>query len=283
MSDIRRYIALVEEAQGLDEVYSKDNKYLLDYMRSAEFDPWQNWWAVCRWLEQHDHLDLVNAAIKAEDPNADPVDSADELNDQYDAQIFHELPQDIQKECAEWVIDYMRQHDPAEAPTWAHMDLQNKNLLPRQTWLIHFSDNAREIAYNGFKYGIDQMDQLGLTTWFKDEAKRHGGYNFAYTVDYLIGSRLGNSYESNYGKHAVMFQNSGVHGFHYGDDEDQVIFWGADVRPHNIVWLYNDHGTWQVLSKTKGGDPVYQDENITKVVKWVMANFAQYRKVLTGR
>ena len=37
-----------------------------------------------------------------------------------------------------------------------------------------------------------------------------------------------------------MFQNSGVHCYHYGDEENQVVFWGADVDPRDIILITHD-------------------------------------------
>lgn len=43
MSLLRKYISIVE-------TYSKENGYLLRYMKNREFDPYNNWQMVCSWL-----------------------------------------------------------------------------------------------------------------------------------------------------------------------------------------------------------------------------------------
>jgi len=98
--------------------------------------------------------------------------------------------------------------EPAGAPTWSHMSLERETLLPRNTWLIHFTNEPYSIAKNGFTIGMDDMERLGLTTYFSKEYKSLGGYNFAF----LAPSREANwaATKRRYGKSAVMFQNSGI-------------------------------------------------------------------------
>jgi hypothetical protein len=271
---MRDLIDLVESLQSVEEKYTSNNKYFLHYMRDGDFDPWSNWGIICSWLFDNDYEEEVNAAITQQSGEHEPVTDGDELADNYDADLFSALPKDIQTQAAEYTIEWLMRHDPADAPTTAHMDLRKQKLLPRTTWLIHFSDNAEQIADNGFKYGQDQMDKLGLTTWFKDEAKKYGGYNFAFLASSVHGP-------SNYGSHAVLFQNSGVHCYHYGDNEDQIIFWGADVEPSTIV-LIRKSDEWEVIARGLRDRVVYKSGDIDTVIQWTMKNFAQYRKALTG-
>lgn len=286
---MRKFIQLVENAAPelqaeLDEKYTENNTALLHYMRKKEFDPYQHWYEVCEWLEENDHLYMVSQLLDQD------FQLADDLHDE-EPDVFYKLPAQIQKECASEVIEKVMQHDPSEAPTWAHLDLNQNNLLKRQTWLIHFSDYAHDIAYNGFTHGSDDMSKLGLTTWTKHAAKQYGGYNFAF----IAGSRDANIAASNgkYGKNAVMFQNAGVYAEHYGDQEDQVMFWGADVNKHEIVLLTKtEYDGWCVEAKGKmspNRDYAFvpnhdaRESDFEQCVKWVMNNFAQYRRVLTGR
>lgn len=271
MSDLRTLINLAEK-------YSSDNIALLRYMKNDQFDPYASWYFVCQWLEDNDCLELVSEIVRH------PVESDDDIRE-LEPEIFYKLPENIQKACGEWVIDYLMQQHPEEAPTTAHMSLSRNQLLPRNTWLIHFSNNAESIAYNGFKYGIDQMDQLGLTTYKSDSEKAYGGYNFAFTA----GGRYSRyaAAQGKYGRDAVMFQNSGVMAFHSGDEEEQIMFHGTDVDPRNIVLIKNDpYEGWQVMSARQknvrnSGRPVFKGE-FEQCEAWVMKHFAQYRKALTG-
>ena len=52
--------------------------------------------------------------------------------------------------------------------TKAHLGLARNKLLPRTTWLVHFSDNAEDIVQEGFKYGEDDYSDLALTTHKKE-------------------------------------------------------------------------------------------------------------------
>lgn len=257
--------------QSILESYSERNTALLRYLKGGEFDPYAAWWLVAGWIHNNGYTQTVAPGEK--------IKSARELGE-YEPDLFYKLPEDAQRACAEWVIDYMMQHNPAEAPTHAHVTVNRGQLLPATTWLVHFSDNASNIALNGFTYGIDEMDRLGLTTWFTDKAKDRGGYNFAFEARSRHAEFA--AYGRKYGMNAVLFQNSGVHCTHYGDEEDQVIFWGADVKPKRIVYLDRPEGDWQVAN-VKTGRPLFTADRYIKVVDWVIANEAQYRSVLYGR
>jgi hypothetical protein len=279
MNDIRRYMALVENE--VTEVYSRDNAELLRYMQKKEFDPYNHWFDVSRWLVRNGYLEEISAIVGEE------IEDVDDLTDNYDADLFFKLPVNIQKQCADDVVDELMQIDAADAPTWAHLDAER--MLHRQTWLVHFSDHAHQISHAGFTIGVDQMDKLGLTTHLGDYAKREGGYNFAFEAtsrDALHAAR-GRQGLPKYGKHAVMFQNAGVRAYHYGDEETQIIFHGKDVDPKNIILIVNDDNTgkWSVSAREHGKrgqrEYVYASEKFENVVKWVIANHAQYRGVIT--
>lgn len=266
---MRYWIKLVEAS--LDEKYTSDNSALLRYMKASEFDPYGLWHAVAEWLSQNGDEEDFQALAGVDHMDEDEIA-------ELDPEVFHRLSSARQAEIARDVVDTLVQYDPASAPTWAHMSLSKDRLLPRTTWLIHFSDEAESIAQNGFKYGIDQMDRLGLTTWLGKSEKGYGGYNFAFEAtsrDALRGTK--------YGRDAVLFMNSGVKAYHYGDDESQIIFIGKDVDPRDIVLLRNDGGDWLVTPKADiGRDAVFRG-TLPQAIKWVMSNWAQYRRILGGR
>lgn len=270
--------------QKLDEKYSANNSYFLRYMQGNDgdtTDPYQAWWEICEWLEDNDYLDDISELISQKNPDQPvAIQDADELRE-YDADIFYLLPQDVQRQAYEHAVEQMMQHNAAEAPTTAHMDLQNNKLLDRETWLVHFSDDAGSIAHNGFKYGMDRMDNLGLTTYYTDNAKAHGGYNFAFLADSRYAKWA--AQQGKYGKNAVIFQNSGVHCYHHGDEEDQIVFWGADVEPNGIVLLVKDYEEWQVVptGSHQSREYFFKGE-FEECVNWVEKNFRQYRNVLTA-
>lgn len=264
------------------EVYSEPNTYLHRYLKDNKFDPGASWWAVCNIIGKNSQY--YKALTKALGRKV----SKTELDDE-DPEIFYQLPEDMQESIAEQVVNYLLQHDPAEAPSSAYLSLTNKkSVIHRLTWLIHFTDDPEDIATEGFKYGMYDPSKLGLTTYIKNTSsdKSDGGYNFAFEA----GSKYSKwaEHQKKYGKHAVMFQNSGVRAWHNGDEEEQIIFWGPDVQPRNIVVLkhYDD---WTVIGKTlyyKSKYPSFDKElfkgDFEKVEDWVMKHFQQYRKALTG-
>lgn len=270
MTDFRKFVNI--QMGSLMEKYSSHTASFLRYMRGKEFDPYNHWWEVCDWLERTDHLDMVSELI------GEQIDSAADLRE-HDAEIFYELPEEVQKKCGEDVVEYILRHDPAEAPTWGHANLTADRMLPNTTWLIHFTDDPDSIKREGFKIGLDRMDRLGLTTWFKNEggSKKYGGYNFAFTADSKYAYYA--MRKGSYGKHAVMFRNSGVKIYHYGDEEDQIVFWGADVDPKGIVPMYgNGNGDWVIHSQKI--DRVFFEGSFENAIKWVETNYQQYRKHL---
>ena len=175
----------------------------------------------------------------------------------------------------QWLWDKMERGDLTEMPAWGVMSFER---IVKNQWLIHFGDEADEIWVNQkFSYGLDDLYNLGYTTYFKKEAKKFGGYNFAYDIKdfarYGRSSYGGGSWK--YGSKVVLFRASGVKAHHYGDEEPQVIFWGETAR--DIVLIREtDPGPWGVNGK---GRYVFIGE-LTDAVRWVITNFDQYRRVL---
>jgi hypothetical protein len=260
----------------LDETYSRNNNYLLQYMKNNEFDPYDCWWEVCDWLEERGYLEEISQIL------GHPVESASDLNEE-EPDVFYKLPDDIRERCGEEIIEQMMRYNPAEAPTRAHLDLRDNKLLPRGTWLVHFSNAANMIWREGFTRGVDQMDKLGLTTWFDNDGfnKKYGGYNFAFTAQSRYAENA--ALNKKYGNEAVLFQNSGVKGYHYSDEEEQVIFWGADIRPGSLVYLRHESNNWIVTANrdTKRGDRNLFQGDYENAVQWVIKNYDQYRKYLS--
>lgn len=129
--------------------------------------------------------------------------------------------------------------------------------------------------------GVSEIEKLGLTTSLGEFDKKYGGYNFAYTLgdfkkygrsDYTRGGGW------KYGKEAVIFNASGVKLWHHGDEEPQVIFWGATAK--NIIPLTRgDNMDWAVRSKVTG-NILFESDELETLVRWVEAHFNQYRKHL---
>ena len=201
---------------------------------------------------------------------------------------------DIRYEIAEKIDSYMdahpglweRLHDyvmarrPEDAPTTSHMTPERE--LPRDTWLVHFSDHAREISAQGFRIGEPDVAMLGLTRFRNQDAP---GYNFAF----VAGSRHSRqaAARSKYGSDAVMFMAPAHLVWHFGDEEEQAIFDGESVRPADIVLVTRDRGdggeVWTVRSRREGARDPYRSYDFAKAEAWVMQNWRQYMKVIMSR
>lgn len=157
--------------------------------------------------------------------------------------------------------------------------------LVKNQWLIHFTSTPYEIQREGFTVGAKDLSRLGLTTRISRSDKT-GGYNFAYTADDYVeyAKRDHGVYvDWKYGAHAVMFRASGLRMWHKTDQEPQTIFWGADAR--DVVVLRDlrkvSKGDGWCAVDCDGTELVFCAAGLERVVDWVMANFEQYRKVLT--
>lgn len=154
-------------------------------------------------------------------------------------------------------------------PTYDVMDYKR---VVKNEWLVHFSDNAEDIARDGFRRATYDMDELGYSNAKEDE-----GYCFAFSADYV------NDWNANkYGREAVLFRASGVEGYHYGDEEKQVIFYNNDAK--DIVYLHHDsaYGEWYVESDITG-NVIHSADRVADLIQWVIANFNQYRRHLLYR
>ncbi len=246
----------------LIEMYSSQNTYALQALKNTDFDYYNHWWEICNWAEETDNLDAFG-----------DFESAEQLHEE-DASLFEHIPEYLQKEASETILHNLMRHDPAEVPSSEWFTPENK-LIPRQTWLVHFTDHASAIIHDGFTKGMDDAYKLGLTTYFGDGAKQYGGYNFAFEAKSRYASFAAS--QKKYGKEAILFQSSGVKAWHSGDEEDQIIFWGPEVDKNSLIYIHQSHGDWYVLNKHSR--PIIQGE-FEYIVNWLIANYDQYRKAL---
>lgn len=278
----------------LFEKYTKDNTALLRHLKNKEFDAYSYWYEICTMLVNYQETEIIDELLKMAGPEYQDWDSEDLSPSDLlglEPSLFYKLPKSDQENIAERVIDKLLQDDPANAPSSAYMGLNSESLLKRTTWLVHFSDNAEDIAREGFKYGVDQMDRLGLTTYMSHQEKEYGGYNFAFIADSREADFISrDNLIPKYGRDAVLFQNSGVRAWHNGDEEEQIIFYGKEVDPRGIVYLSEVDGDWIVNvhpTKYKRFGQNSKEGGVFKstykaCVDWVQNNFDQYRKIITG-
>ncbi len=193
------------------------------------------------------------------------------------------LPYDIQKQYGKWLFNSVNNHQldvpDAEYPAWSFLAYPE---LVKNQWLIHFTDDANGIANDGFKYGVDEMDKLGLTTHLSDFEKKYGGYNFSYLLsDYQKYGRSNRMREWKYGNEAVIFRASGVKLWHHGDEEPQVIFYGNTAT--NIIPITGGENLKHGVYSSKNRDLLYESDDMYKIVDWIVKNYDQYRKHLWNR
>lgn len=224
----------------------------------------------------------------------------DKFKNSYDIDI--EIPEDIESyELSEWLeenekevfnqfadylYDKIKDHSldipNSEYPAWSYFDDTPK--LIKNTWLIHFTDDADGIARHGFKFGVSEIEKLGMTTDLGEFDKKYGGYNFAFRAnnfDRYYKSRHGWSGEPKYGKEAVLFRASGMELYHYGDNEPQVIFYGNTARDITPI-TSGENKKWAVYSIVNGR-LLFEDDDLQRVVYWVIRNYEQYRRQLSKR
>lgn len=251
------------------ETYSRENSWLKQYLKEKPLDLANHYHHFIRWQGSAAVLNRVGL-------NKQKIEKEhDEMSDE-----FYDAADKIEKAMTakeiENFLHAMNHTDYTDAPSWSFMDY--KRIVPRNTWLIHFSDDASDIHWKGFQYGIDDPTKLAYTTHYSKNAKKYGGYNFAFIADSRETKNAANTQK--YGQHAVMFQSSGVLAYHYGDEENQVIFWSKGVNPGSLVYLHNEDGKWCVQPINNDKRECLYSGDLSDAISWVENNHQQYRKSL---
>ena len=219
------------------------------------------------------------------------VERQDEAIDEYLDNRMSKIRNDFKK----------RNYDEASGFAWSD-DAEDGKEIVHNEWMVHFSDYADKIAKEGFTKGNDYDGKLKSATY--QRGKTEGGYNYAYLASDVIG---GKGYKFlDYLKERetpfVMFKGNGYRFHHNQDEEDQVVL--NNIQKGTMVFVRRLYDQWCVLStanpnwkkRTKDINPrpederfamynprniiegiLYSDDDIDKVIKWVMKNFDQYR------
>ena len=219
------------------------------------------------------------------------VERQDEAIDEYLDNRMSKIRNDFKK----------RNYDEASGFAWSD-DAEDGKEIVHNEWMVHFSDYADKIAKEGFTQGNDYDGKLKSATY--QRGKTEGGYNYAYLASDVIG---GKGYKFlDYLKERetpfVMFKGNGYRFHHNQDEEDQVVL--NNIQKGTMVFVRRLYDQWCVLStanpnwkkRTKDINPrpederfamynprniiegiLYSDDDIDKVIKWVMNNFDQYR------
>lgn len=193
-----------------------------------------------------------------------------------------------------------RNYDEASGFAWSD-DAEDGKEIVHNEWMVHFSDYADKIAKEGFTKGNDYDGKLKSATY--QRGKTEGGYNYAYLASDVIGSKGCKflDYLKERETPFVMFKGNGYRFHHNQDEEDQVVL--NNIQKDTMVFVRRFYDQWCVLStanpnwknRTKDINPrpederfamynprniiegiLYSDDDIDKVIKWVMNNFDQY-------
>lgn len=219
-------------------------------------------------LESSD-AEALEAILREAEESGDIIDVIDEISDEYLPKFSDSDLEAFLEFGGNWLMD----SDPAHAPSFIFMDYVR---VVKNQWLIHFTDDPYKILSKGFTYGVEDLSRLGLTTHFTKESKKRGGYNFAFPADMRRPE-----YGLKYGEGVVMFRASGVEIYHHGDEEYQIIFWGDSAK--DFIILEEHDGTWCPDPCSLNHEPPYCNDELAKVVDWIINNFDQYRKILVCR
>lgn len=193
-----------------------------------EFGPAELYFEYLRENNTDEYKRLVEST-KTKDPDDNDLFDAI-IGGEYtpDESVVEDFLADTPKQRIE---DAIRRYD--EGHSQINFSLNNGGkLLPRQTWVGHFCSDAQSIAQRGFIFGESDPRSLGLTMHKSDNARhRTSGYNFGFLLNDLRKNFEGGVHHNDmkYGDELVLFQTSGVSAYHYGDNENQVIFWGPHV------------------------------------------------------
>ena len=262
ISELKNYINLSPQQKGKNLLYTAP--YIVD-----QYLDW-----------------IVNKA-----KNLDDQDMMDLVDDNEWGQVVDKLfsdknYEDIIPDITENAYTHIRSFDipPEESPSWAYFDRPE---IIKNQWLIHFTnENPEDIQKYGFEGLVDDITRLGLTTFFTKTASNRSkdGYGFSYLLsDYIkYGKSKRRKSEWKYGKNGVLFRASGVRVWHVTDDEYQTIFKGDTARDIIPIYYNDNTGTYQIENKKnkKEFQVIYENEDLEKVVNWIVKNFDQYRSVI---
>lgn len=271
---------ILKEYITREEIYLKDYLSMSDEAKKSSL-PHEYYYFFDNFLDEMDY-DFTKPKEKVA---SNYIDEPDEEVDmfEYNLELMTWLENNDKETFnafADYLFDKIESNtlpiNDADYPAWSYFD--NDAKIVKNQWLIHFTNNADGIASYGFKYGVDDMTKLGLTTSLGEYDKKYGGYNFAYTLyDFdRYGNARWNGYK--YGNEAVIFRASGIKVWHYGDEEPQVIFYGNTAK--NIIPITDgENNKWSVRD-IKTNAVLYENDKLDKVVEWIVINYDQYRKRL---
>lgn len=275
---------IIREYMSRDMVSLKHYFSMSDEKKKSSL-PHEYYYFLRDWMEEEDvELELPKNTFIG----GDGEEFEDEMHDYEIAEWLEREHPDKAKQFAEYLFRKIENYElpinDADYPAWSFFDSEPE--IVKNQWLIHFTKDAQSIALEGFKYGVDEMTKLGLTTHLGEFDKKYGGYNFAYLLKDFdkYGRSSGRGYGSQkykYGKEAVIFRASGIKLWHHSDQEPQVIFYGNTANTI-IPITAGEENNWAIASN-KTGRILYESDELKKVIDWLVTNYNQYKNVLVYR
>lgn len=272
-----------DEVNSIEEGKEKNNGILLEYLDNEYNYPlyrYFKWAASASPCELAEDLAYHNSYMipRFFKRIAEELDDEDEFDDggYIDDERIDKFIQNIQENglCQDF-IDFCQDYgayygEYNELPSWMTMDFKG---LVKNQWCIHFTSDADNIAKYGFTGGTEEIDSLAYTE--AGQEKDGEGYDFAF----LINDR---SVDFNsYGDEAVIFRTSGVEVYHYGDEQNQVVFWGRYAKDFIPIYLDYDDDEWKIYGRR---GQVLMSGTPSELAQWATNNVAQYRRqILFGK
>lgn len=280
LSEVRKFIRSV-----LKEYVTNDIVYLKDYFKTPiekkkHYLPFSYYQFFRDFLIEED-IDFEDPKdLVASNYEGEPDEEVNMFDDDLDLMYWLETNN---AELFDRYVNYLYERvlsatlpiGDEEYPAWSYFS-DNPEVIKNQ-WLVHFTRHEDDIARDGFKYGVSEMDKLGLTTYLSDFEKKYGGYNFAYTIDDMKRYARVRKGLYKYGEGAVLFRASGIRIYHETDREPQVIFYGNTAR--DIIPISVWQGSWSIKNK-KTGETIFEREDLDEVVDWAIKNYPQYKNTI---
>lgn len=272
----------------INEYVTRDTMYLKDYLSMSEearmeYLPHEYYYFFEDFLVEMGEEFEMPKEKRPSNYQDEPEQEVDMFDNEIELMTWLETNnRELYNKFAKYLYDKIESGtlpiDESDYPAWTYFD--NSPEIVKNQWLIHFTKDAQSIQSDGFKYGVDDMTKLGLTTRLGEFDKKYGGYNFAYTLSDFpryAKSDQGWRDEYKYGDEVVVFNASGIKVWHHGDQEPQVIFYGNTAK--NIIPIISGENLkWGIYSKN--GRLLFENNELTTMVDWLVKNYVQYRKQL---
>lgn len=273
-----------ELMRRLDELYTKQNSDLLNHISDNQIEKY-DWGGNTRkhfseWFSLQSQSDQVHISKKL-------------MIDVEDLEIGKNIPPPWYEMISQMYTDSFVKFCVSKGEkdifspsaddlykTSTSFELNSKKLLPRSTWLVHFTDYPKIIAEHGFTKGVGDKEKLALTTYLDDSEKESGGYNFAFLAYSTEAAKSANKSQISYGEHMVFFQSSGVDTWHKYDSEHQIIFWGKDIPPNTIVPVYRTSRNKFQIKNFNTDRVVFETREYSSLRKWIEQNYLQYKSTI---